>query len=245
MFVFIITAQERERSRRWYCYMASPTMGCAGAKRLKNGTATLISFCPMRGGMGSPADQQRAMAEDVAALLRALKLGPVRLGGHSMGAGVAAAVASMWPELVSAVMLEDGGLFRPHEQRTSSPEEIQQRFGWLFEVRVQSLEERKAACQKNTGWSEITVEQWAISKEQLNVALLPVSPAPVSCISPIQAIASASISHGHTRRAWENGCGMFDLLMLERVLVSRFGMLSFLYFCSSLIVSQKPPKFTP
>jgi hypothetical protein len=29
---------------------------------------------------------------------------------------------------------------------------------------------------------------------------------------------------------WENGCGMFDLLMLEIVLVFRFGMLSFLYF---------------
>ncbi|MBO0792972.1 MAG: alpha/beta hydrolase [Ktedonobacteraceae bacterium] len=130
-------------------------------------------------GSASGNYRQRAMAEDAAALLRALNLGPVRLGGHSMGAGVAAAVASMWPELVSAVMLEDGGLFQPREQRTSSPEETQQRFGWLFEVRGQSLEERKAACQKNTGWSEMTVEQWAISKEQLNAALLSVGPAPV------------------------------------------------------------------
>lgn len=123
--------------------------------------------------------RQRAMAEDAAALIRALDLGPVRLGGHSMGAGVAAVVASAWPELVRAVMLEDGGLFQPREKQTSSPEEVQQRFGWLFEARAQSLEERKAACQKNTGWSEITVEQWAISKGQLNAALLSVGPTPV------------------------------------------------------------------
>lgn len=129
-------------------------------------------------GSASGNYRQRAMAEDTAALIRALDLGPVRLGGHSMGAGVAAAVASAWPELVRAVMLEDGGLFQPG-QRTSSPGEIQQRFGWLFEVRAQSLEERKAACQKNTGWSEVTVEQWAISKNQLNAALLSVGPAPV------------------------------------------------------------------
>jgi N-formylmaleamate deformylase len=123
--------------------------------------------------------RRRAMAEDVAALIQALGLGPVRLGGHSMGAGVAAVVASEWPELVRAVLLEDGALFVPHEPPTRSPEERQRRWSWLVEVRAQSLEERKAACQKNTGWSQITVEQWAISKEQLNAALLSVGPAPI------------------------------------------------------------------
>lgn len=128
-------------------------------------------------GSASGNYRQQAMAEDAAALIRALDLGPVRLGGHSMGAGVAAAVASSWPELVRTVMLEDGGLFRPSQM--SSPEEARRRFGWLFEVRAQSLEERQVACQKNTGWSEVTVEQWAISKDQLNADLLSVDPAPV------------------------------------------------------------------
>ena len=129
-------------------------------------------------GAASGNYRQRAMAEDAAALIQALNLGPVRLGGHSMGAGVAAVVASAWPELVSAVMLEDGGLFQLREQQTSSPEEARLRLGWLFEVRAQSLEERKAACRKNTGWSESTVEPWAISKDQLNAALLSAGPAP-------------------------------------------------------------------
>ncbi|GHO74330.1 alpha/beta hydrolase [Ktedonobacter sp. SOSP1-85] len=130
-------------------------------------------------GSASGNYRQRAMAEDVVALIQALNLGSVRLGGHSMGGGVAAVVASEWPELVRAVALEDAALFIPREQPTSSQEEGQRRHGWLFEVRTQSLEERKAACQKNTGWSEVTVEQWAISKDQLNMAILSAGPAPV------------------------------------------------------------------
>jgi N-formylmaleamate deformylase len=131
-------------------------------------------------GSASGDYRRQAMAEDVAALIRTLNLGPVRLGGHSMGGGVAMVVASEWPELVRAVVLEDAALFLPRERLASSPEEIQQRYGWLFAARAQSLEERKAACQKNTGWSEVTVEQWAISKDQLNEAILPAGPAPVS-----------------------------------------------------------------
>ena len=122
--------------------------------------------------------QRRAMAEDAAALIRALNPGPVRLGGHSMGGGVAATVASEWPELVQALMLEDAALFLPNAQPTRSPEGVQ-RHAWLLEVRAQSLAERQAACRKNTGWSEVTVEQWAISKDQLNMAILPTGSAPV------------------------------------------------------------------
>jgi pimeloyl-ACP methyl ester carboxylesterase len=130
------------------------------------------------------------MAEDAAALIRALNLGPVRLGGHSMGAGMAAVVASTWPELVQAVMLEDVVLFFPHEQPARSPEGMLQRHGWLVEARAQSLEERKTTCQKNTGWSEVTAEQWAISKEQLNMALLSVDPAPVGERPPMEILAA-------------------------------------------------------
>ncbi len=142
-------------------------------------------------GSASGNYRQRAMAEDAAALIRVLSPGPVLLGGHSMGAGVAAVVASEWPELVRAVMLEDGGLFVPREQPTRSQEEARQRLGWLFEARAQSLEERKAACRKNTGWSEVTVEQWAISKGQLNEAILPTGSAPVAGERPPMEILAA------------------------------------------------------
>lgn len=130
-------------------------------------------------GSASGNYQRQAMAEDAAALIRALNVAPVLLGGHSMGAGVAAVVTSEYPDLVRAVMLEDGALFVPRVSSASSQEERRSRFGWLAESRAQSLEERKAACKKNTGWSDVTVEQWAIAKDQLNEALLSAGPAPV------------------------------------------------------------------
>ena len=48
-------------------------------------------------------------AKDVAAAMRSFALGPSILVGHSMGAFIAAAVAHQFPELVSALLLVDGG----------------------------------------------------------------------------------------------------------------------------------------
>ena len=49
-------------------------------------------------------------ARDVAAAMRSFGLGPSVVVGHSMGAYVAAALAAEHPELVSALVLVDGGL---------------------------------------------------------------------------------------------------------------------------------------
>jgi pimeloyl-ACP methyl ester carboxylesterase len=53
-------------------------------------------------------------AEDVARLITASAQGPVVLVGHSMGGFVAAALVRRFPDLVSGLVLVDGGLpFRP------------------------------------------------------------------------------------------------------------------------------------
>jgi lipase len=49
-------------------------------------------------------------AEDVAALIASSAAGPVVLVGHSMGGFVAAALARRFPDLVSGLLLVDGGL---------------------------------------------------------------------------------------------------------------------------------------
>jgi pimeloyl-ACP methyl ester carboxylesterase len=49
-------------------------------------------------------------AEDVAALITTSAQGPVVLVGHSMGGFVAAAIVRQFPELVSGLVLVDGGL---------------------------------------------------------------------------------------------------------------------------------------
>ena len=65
-----------------------------------------------RGLSGKPPEGQygfAAHAGDIAALLRALDTGPVIVAGHSMGAFVAILLAGDHPELVSHVILIDGG----------------------------------------------------------------------------------------------------------------------------------------
>ena len=49
-------------------------------------------------------------ADDLARLIDQLGLGPVPIVGHSMGGFVAVAVAHRHPELISGVLLLDGGL---------------------------------------------------------------------------------------------------------------------------------------
>lgn len=54
-----------------------------------------------------------AHADDMAAVVRALDVGPVVLTGHSMGAFVAALTAVRHPDLLSALLLVDGGVSFP------------------------------------------------------------------------------------------------------------------------------------
>jgi lipase len=66
-----------------------------------------------RGDSGKPtAAEAYGMAQharDVAAAMRAMSLGPSIVAGHSMGAFVATALAAQNPELVSGLLLIDGG----------------------------------------------------------------------------------------------------------------------------------------
>lgn len=61
-------------------------------------------------------------ARDVAASIRAMGLGASIIVGHSMGAFVATAVAARHPELVSGLVLIDGG-FLPDKPAGASPEQ--------------------------------------------------------------------------------------------------------------------------
>lgn len=64
-----------------------------------------------RGDSGKPPGPygMKQHAADVAAAMRAMSLGPSVIVGHSMGAFVAAALAAQEPDLVSGLVLIDGG----------------------------------------------------------------------------------------------------------------------------------------
>jgi len=68
-------------------------------------------------------------AEDVAGLITASAPGPVVLVGHSMGGFVAAALVRRFPDLVSGLVLVDGGLPFPPPQGIDVDQVIEQTLG--------------------------------------------------------------------------------------------------------------------
>jgi lipase len=68
-------------------------------------------------------------AEDVAGLITASAQGPVVLVGHSMGGFVAAALVRRYPDLVSGLVLVDGGLPFPPPVGIDTDQAIEQALG--------------------------------------------------------------------------------------------------------------------
>lgn len=66
-------------------------------------------------------DEKLDMASDVAELIRRLGLGRPIVVGHSMGGGVSYQLTVRFPELVSALVLEDAPFMLPRPQQATSP----------------------------------------------------------------------------------------------------------------------------
>ena len=67
----------------------------------------------------SPSDPPDVQVEDLAGLIRELKLVRPMLMGHSMGSSSVARFAAKYPEVARAVILEDPGLVRGHARGRS------------------------------------------------------------------------------------------------------------------------------
>jgi N-formylmaleamate deformylase len=105
------------------------------------------------------------LAEDAAAVMRALNLEKPFLFGHSMGAISAATVAAIYPHLVRAIVLEDPPLVQTDEEQHD-----QQAWQWLFDLRALSREERIArGLAMNPSWVEEEVIPWADSKAEFHI----------------------------------------------------------------------------
>ena len=114
-----------------------------------------------------------AMVADVVALLEALagEGGEVPLLiGHSMGAGVGAAVAATRPDLVHGAVLEDPPWFirSPGEDRSAEQEPVQQ-WAQQFHDDLDAAVARGRAEQPQ--WPEIELRPWGVSKAQLDPSL--------------------------------------------------------------------------
>jgi lipase len=83
-------------------------------------------------------------AEDVAGLITASAEGPVVLVGHSMGGFVAAALVRQFPDLVSGLVLVDGGLPFPLPQGINSDQAIALTLGPALQRLQQTFPSREA-----------------------------------------------------------------------------------------------------
>ncbi|MDZ7639707.1 MAG: alpha/beta hydrolase [Bryobacterales bacterium] len=110
----------------------------------------------------SAGDPPDAQAEDLAALIRELKLQKPVVMGHSMGSASTAWFAAKYPGVPSAIVLEDPFLGARRANTGGSTEERRSR---ILETNNKSEAELVAQCMKNSPqWGKSECEIWAPSK---------------------------------------------------------------------------------
>ena len=116
----------------------------------------------------TPSDPPDVQVEDLAGLIKELKLNRPILMGHSMGSSAVARFAAKYPDVARAVILEDPGLVRPATPAagaaTQTPE---QRRASILARNNTTEEELVAGCMKNSPkWGRSECEFWAPSKRR-------------------------------------------------------------------------------
>jgi N-formylmaleamate deformylase len=121
-------------------------------------------------------NQHIDQAADLAALMGALNVPKAVVAGHSMGAMIATDLAARFPELVSAMFLEDPGWFipRPGAPRFGSGSMEESPLGkWMIGLKDKSLDEIMAECHlEHPTWPEAYVQPWCQGKKELDLNFL-------------------------------------------------------------------------
>jgi pimeloyl-ACP methyl ester carboxylesterase len=149
----------------------------------------IIMFDARGHGLSDPptaADPADVQVEDLAGLIKALKLEKPILMGHSMGSASVAHFAAKYPDVPRAVILEDPALVRPATPPGAAP-------GAAPGATPQTPEERQAAllarnnltetelvagCMKNSPkWGKSECEFWAPSKRRHHPYTIRTTPA--------------------------------------------------------------------
>ena len=139
------------------------------AKELQN-DFDIIMFDARGHGLSdppTPSDPPDAQVEDLAALIRELKLEKPILMGHSMGSASVAHVAAKYPAVPRAVILEDPALVRPATPPTPNPATPESRRANILARNNTSEEALVESCMKNSPkWGRSECEFWAPSKRR-------------------------------------------------------------------------------
>jgi pimeloyl-ACP methyl ester carboxylesterase len=150
--------------RRW-----SPAHRVVGLDLLGHGRSPRFTAAQLTSA--DPMEQMYAAAEATVARIVAERGGPVAVVGHSMGGGVATALAARRPDLVAAAVLEDPA-WRDPALRVQEPAVIRDRLAdvqaWHDDPEGQLADGR---CDNPT-WPEPEFGPWAESKSQVDTDFL-------------------------------------------------------------------------
>ena len=114
-----------------------------------------------------PSDPPDAQVEDLAGLIRELKLNKPVLMGHSMGSASVAQFAAKYPDVPRAVILEDPALVRPATPAPASQTTPESRRASILARNNTSEEALIEGCMKNSPkWGRSECEVWAPSKRR-------------------------------------------------------------------------------
>ncbi len=120
-------------------------------------------------------DEKVDMAADVAELIRTLGLHRPIVGGHSMGAMVAYQLGVRFPELVSALFLEDPGWWLTRPAPPPGPPAENPMAKWVKSLADQTLEELLVQYRKDhPTWPEELLQPMCESKKQLDSTIFDV-----------------------------------------------------------------------
>ena len=116
----------------------------------------------------TPSDPADVQVEDLAGLIRELKLVRPVLMGHSMGSRSVAHFAAKYPDVPRAVILEDPALVPPAPAATSTPQpSVDERRATILARNNTPEGTLVAGCMKSSPkWGQSECEIWAPSKRR-------------------------------------------------------------------------------
>lgn len=114
-----------------------------------------------------PDDGPDAQVEDLAGLIRELKLVKPILMGHSMGSASVAWFAAKYPEVPRAVVLEDPFLGARRPAASNAPDEREKRRQAILARNNMTVQQLVDECMKNSPkWGAAECTTWAPSKRR-------------------------------------------------------------------------------
>lgn len=152
----------------------------------------IVMFDARGHGLSDPptsSDPPDVQVEDLARLIKELKLTRPILMGHSMGSSAVARFAAKYPDVARAIILEDPGLVRPAAPAGAAATQTPEARRAAILARNNMTEaELVTGCMKNSPkWGQSECEFWAPSKRRHHPATVASAPSSLPPVSDLLA----------------------------------------------------------